>query len=59
MDYSHLENCFSEKEIEDLRKKIKEISNNNRKYIFIAINAKKKKSIKLFLIKNLYKFIKK
>ena len=25
-----LENCFSEKEIEDLRKKIKEISNNNR-----------------------------
>ena len=49
-----LENCFSEKEIEDLRKKIKEISNNDRKiYLLPSICLNEKEIYKTIFNKRL------
>lgn len=40
-----LENCFSEKEIEDLRKKIKEIANGNKNIYLLASTCLKEEKI--------------
>jgi len=40
-----LENCFSEKEVEDLRKKIKEIANGNKNIYLLASKCFKEEKI--------------
>ena len=54
-----LENCFSEKEIEDLRKKIKEISNNNRDtYLLPSVCLNEKEIYKTIFNKKLVQIYK-
>lgn len=43
--FLHLENCFSEKEIDDLRKKIKELSDNNKNIYILPSTCLKEKEI--------------
>ena len=53
-----IENCFSEKEIEDLRKKIKEIANNRNIYLLPSICLNEKEIYKTIFNKKLVQIYK-